>query len=505
MPSDVLEKPFATAATRSPAMEIAANIRLHTLYWRCLPLLDEQSRDIFVDTNIRNEKLSVEQAAAKRGLSPEDAARSLASAIGAIKAFADVVYDVRARVEPAIIPAYEHWRAQFEAQKEAGNPFYPFGQAGGLNKPTEIDLGSHSLTEIVMQHIIAACTDVRDGQKFTDIERVCGLAGIYYPDGLSEKDVGAILSHEPTGHEREAKPKRPDESEVELEAGQDTDTRPKSNRITVPTEAHERQFALARQWRDSGDEKALHGLFDEGLRFAEKLAGKFSKRAFPGRNSYDDLRGEAMIGLLEGCRSFNPEYGIKLVTWVNYSISTRLAEYTLGNADLHALDGFTLRMLFGHNKRGGSNMSRIIRRMRTLEAASSENSETLGISADDAAAVAGAMRVADHDPDAGAWENALASGDPNPEAKMIQRTSHEMRQVMCIIRDDLLSGLPREARAVVSAILLSEEHLTYAQWGERLGRSKQAVQQMWSNSIDHMRRQAHEKGYTQRLRDLTPS
>ncbi len=74
-----------------------------------------------------------------------------------------------------------------------------------------------------------------------------------------------------------------------------------------------------------GDEKALQTLVEANLRFVVLVSRKYQKSGFP----ISDLINEGTIGLIEAAKRFNPEKGVKFITyavwWIRQAILYAIA------------------------------------------------------------------------------------------------------------------------------------------------------------------------------------
>jgi RNA polymerase sigma-70 factor (ECF subfamily) len=74
----------------------------------------------------------------------------------------------------------------------------------------------------------------------------------------------------------------------------------------------------------------------------------------------------------------------------------------------------------------------------------------------------------------------LADPDPGPRSKAIQ-LEEERRLAEAVAR------LPNDYRKVIE--LRNREHLTFAEVGERIGRSEEAARKLWARAIEMLRRE----------------
>ena len=87
------------------------------------------------------------------------------------------------------------------------------------------------------------------------------------------------------------------------------------------------ETAVARRVRE-GDEAAIHELVTKNLRFVISVAKKYQHRGI----ALVDLIGEGNLGLLTAARKFDPDHGVKFISyavwWVRQAVLKALAEQT---------------------------------------------------------------------------------------------------------------------------------------------------------------------------------
>ena len=96
---------------------------------------------------------------------------------------------------------------------------------------------------------------------------------------------------------------------------------------TYPLLKGDEEILLARRIR-SGDQDALQELVKRNLRFVISVAKKYQNRGLP----LIDLIGEGNVGLLTAARKFDPDQGVKFISyavwWVRQAVLKALAEQT---------------------------------------------------------------------------------------------------------------------------------------------------------------------------------
>jgi RNA polymerase sigma-32 factor len=92
----------------------------------------------------------------------------------------------------------------------------------------------------------------------------------------------------------------------------------------------EEELALARDWHDRGDRKALDRLVGAHLRLVVKTARSFRGYGLP----VADLVAEGNVGLMQAAEKFDPDKGFRFATYAQWWIRAAIQEYVLHNWSL---------------------------------------------------------------------------------------------------------------------------------------------------------------------------
>ena len=89
----------------------------------------------------------------------------------------------------------------------------------------------------------------------------------------------------------------------------------------------ETEIALARAWRERGDEQALHRLVGAYMRLAISMAAKYRRYGAP----MSDLTQEASVGLMKAAAKFDPDRGVRFSTYAVWWIKASIQDYVMRN------------------------------------------------------------------------------------------------------------------------------------------------------------------------------
>ena len=239
------------------------------------------------------------------------------------------------------------------------------------------------------------------------------------------------------------------------------------------------EIELAKKVR-AGDQAAMQELAKRNLRFVISVAKKYQNRGLP----LTDLIGEGNVGLLTAARKFDPDQGVKFISyavwWIRQAILASLAR-----------QGRTVRVPLNRT----ADLSKIVktaealrqelRREPTPEEISSATTLSLEVVQSLAALNTGEVRLdapLDPDGDRALIERFIAEDLPDTEEKTMERfLSDEV--------DDALKALPaRDARVLRLYFGLDggREH-TLEEIGGMLGVTRERVRQLRDRALKRLR------------------
>ena len=239
------------------------------------------------------------------------------------------------------------------------------------------------------------------------------------------------------------------------------------------------EIALARKVR-AGDQEAMQELAKRNLRFVISVAKKYQNRGLP----LTDLIGEGNVGLLTAARKFDPDQGVKFISyavwWIRQAILASLARH-----------GRTVRVPLNRT----ADLSKIVRTAEALrqelrrEPTPEEIGEATGLSLEVVQSLAalntGEVRLdapLDPDGDRSLIERFIAEDLPDTEEKTMERfLSDEV--------EDALKTLPaRDAKVLRLYFGLDggREH-TLEEIGGMLGVTRERVRQLRDRALKRLR------------------
>jgi RNA polymerase primary sigma factor len=247
----------------------------------------------------------------------------------------------------------------------------------------------------------------------------------------------------------------------------------------TPLLTQPQEIAIARKVQ-TGDEEAMQELVKRNLRFVISVAKKYQNRGL----ALTDLIGEGNVGLLTAARKFDPDQGVKFISyavwWIRQAILAALARH-----------GRTVRVPLNRT----ADLSRIIRTAETLrqelrrEPTPEEIAHAVGLSLDVVQSLA-ALNTADVRLD--------APLDPDGERSLIDRfivdeqANAEERAMDQFLSEEIERALrtlpPRDAKVLRLYFGLDggREH-TLEEIGGMLGVTRERVRQLRDRALKRLR------------------
>jgi RNA polymerase sigma-32 factor len=258
--------------------------------------------------------------------------------------------------------------------------------------------------------------------------------------------------------------------------------------MRTPLLSAEHEHDLAVQWREQGDERALHELTSAYLRLVVALAARYRHYGLP----MNDLVQEGNVGLMQAAMRFEPSREVRFSTYAAWWIRAAVQDFVLRNWSI-VRTGTTSaqKSLF-------FNLRRLRARIADLSETSispanrAEVSRILGVPERDVEQMAARLSANDHSlnatlgTEAGAeWQDFLADEGETPDQIVMHARDDEAR--VDLVRE-AMSGLSDRERLIVRERHLLDESMTLEALGARLGVSKERVRQIEGAALAKLKR-----------------
>jgi len=240
----------------------------------------------------------------------------------------------------------------------------------------------------------------------------------------------------------------------------------------------EEEVELARKWRDSGDERAAEKLIRANLKYVVAIA--LSYRRYGLRLA--DLVSEGNLGLMMAMRKFDPERGVRFVTYAAYWSRAYILNYVIkswsmvggGSGPLRSKMFFKLRreraMVSNLLGEGDEQKSMELLAERIGQTVEKTKELTRRLEARDVS-----LDVQQHEEGRATLLDALQDAAPTQEERFFDE---EKRDAVRSALATAVATLDDREKFIVEQRLMADEETSLAEIGRQLGVSRERARQL---------------------------
>jgi RNA polymerase sigma-32 factor len=252
------------------------------------------------------------------------------------------------------------------------------------------------------------------------------------------------------------------------------------------------ELALARAWRDEGDERSLHRLVNAYMRLAISMASKYRRYGAP----MPDLIQEAGVGLMKAAEKFDPDRGVRFSTYAVWWIKASIQDYVMRNWSMVRTGStssqkalfFNLRRVRAKLEREASATGEVLDTQRLREMIAEE----VGVPLRDVemmdARLAGAdfsLNAQQAGEEGREWVETLV--DQAPRAEETVTRDADLARVRGWLTD-ALGALNARERMIIIERKVREDPRTLESLGQELGLSKERIRQLEAQALGKLRK-----------------
>ncbi len=257
--------------------------------------------------------------------------------------------------------------------------------------------------------------------------------------------------------------------------------------MAEPLLSRDREYYLARSWREDGDADSLHELIRAYTRLVVSLAAKFRNYGLP----MSDLIQEGTLGLLQAAGRFEPERNVRFSTYASWWIRSAMQDFILRNWSI-VRTGTTAaqKTLFFNFRRLRARIEEASGRPFDDEgrkAVATELSVPLGA----VNHMEGRLTVGDQslnvrigEDGESEWQDQLTDESMSPEDLVISIHDRATRNEWI---EQALVELSQREQTIIRARRLSDDSATLEELGRDLGVSKERVRQLEQRALQKMK------------------
>ena len=252
----------------------------------------------------------------------------------------------------------------------------------------------------------------------------------------------------------------------------------------IPVLSKENEQALSRRFNEAEDLDAARELVMAHLRFVVHIAKGYTGYGLP----LGDLIQEGNVGLMKAVKRFDPDYGVRLVSFAVHWIRAEIHEYVLKNWRIVKVATTKAQRKLFFNLRGKKKSLSWLSHAETLAVA-----EDLGVSPKEVTEMERRLsaRDATFDPPTAADDEHsftpaayLPSPDANP-ATLVEKadwTDDATARMTAAMKD-----LDERSRDILQSRWLTDKKMTLHELADRYGVSAERIRQVEANAIKKLR------------------
>lgn len=255
-----------------------------------------------------------------------------------------------------------------------------------------------------------------------------------------------------------------------------------------PMLSPEEELALAKRWKEEGDEKAAHKLVTSHLRLVAKIAMGYRGYGLP----VGELISEGNVGMMQAVKRFDPDRGFRLATYAMWWIRAAIQEYILHSWSLVKM-GTTAAQ-----KKLFFNLRRLKAQMSALEDGDLQDEQvakiarTLQVPEQDVVSMNRRLASPDHSLNApvradseGEWQDWLVDEQETQESELAEREDMTNRRALL---GEALKTLNERERHILIERRLKDEPTTLEELSQQYGISRERVRQIEVRAFEKLQK-----------------
>ena len=255
-----------------------------------------------------------------------------------------------------------------------------------------------------------------------------------------------------------------------------------------PMLAPEEELALAKRWKEHGDEPAAHKLVTSHLRLVAKIAMGYRGYGLP----VGELISEGNVGMMQAVKRFDPERGFRLATYAMWWIRAAIQEYILHSWSLVKM-GTTAAQ-----KKLFFNLRRLKGQMAALEDGDLQPEQVekiarvLAVPEQDVVSMNRRLASPDHSLNApvradseGEWQDWLVDDQETQESELADRQDISNRRMLL---GEALKTLNERERHILIERRLKDDPTTLEELSQQYNISRERVRQIEVRAFEKLQK-----------------
>jgi RNA polymerase sigma-32 factor len=240
----------------------------------------------------------------------------------------------------------------------------------------------------------------------------------------------------------------------------------------------QKEYMLAKRFREHDDSKAAHQLVTSHLRLVAKIAMKYRGYGLP----IGEVVSEGNVGLMQAVKRFEPDRGFRLATYAMWWIKASIQEYVLRSWSLVKMGTTANQKKLFFNLRKAKSQIKALGEGDLHPDQVSVIATKLGVHEQEVIDMnrrlsgdSSLNTPLSNDGDSGEWQDFLVDEHSSPEALVVDGEEKDNRSLALAQAIQTLN--PREQR-IIHARRLDDDPMTLEALAEEFGVSRERVRQI---------------------------
>ncbi len=241
----------------------------------------------------------------------------------------------------------------------------------------------------------------------------------------------------------------------------------------------DKEYMLAKSWREHGDRDAAHQLVTSHLRLVAKIAMGYRGYGLP----VGEIISEGNVGLMQAVKRFEPEKGFRLATYAMWWIRASIQEYILRSWSLVKMGTTANQKKLFFNLRKVKGQIAAIDEGDLKPEQVSDIATRLGVSEDEVISMNRRLSgdaslnspLRGDGESTSEWQDWLVNEEPDQESRLGDEQELDSRRRMLV---DAMGTLNDREKRIFTARRLEEDPLTLEELSSEFGVSRERVRQI---------------------------
>lgn len=264
----------------------------------------------------------------------------------------------------------------------------------------------------------------------------------------------------------------------------------------------EREYMLAKAWKEHGDSESAHHLVTSHLRLVAKIAMGYRGYGLP----TNEIISEGNVGLMKAVKRFEPEKGFRLSTYAMWWIRASIQEYVLRSWSLVKMGTTAAQKKLFFNLRKVKGQIKAIEEGDLHPDNVKEIADRLNVREDEVISMNRRLATQDHSLNAplradaeGEWQDWLVDDGIDQETQLVEQEELTTRRALLT---EAMKGLNEREQHILTERRLKDDPMTLEDLSQVYDISRERVRQIEVRAFEKIQKAM--RGQAREMRARTP-